>query len=232
MKPPIIPATALVLLSLINFTAIMAGNFWVENLIFLLVFVVAVFLVFPKHKNFGKYFYFFIGLTCLSYLVRFLPGDWMGNVIALLFLSMANVALILESKKFIVPKKASNLMGLYFVLVLGVNFSLLAVHVFELREFIANEFVFWVYGFYYFNLFALAVTSFLYYLNSYSRKAVYFISLVLGIIFADVLRDMSFFYFQDPSVQVAESIIRVGCAVFAVLFFVTKEKQLRLANLI
>lgn len=232
MRSPFLPSSALLLVSFVNFYAIFTGDYWLENLTHILFFLLAVFLVFPRFKKFGRYFYIFLGFTCASYMVRFLSGDWFISEMALVFLTVAYVALILESSKFIILKKASNLMKLYFVLILGINFLLLSAHVFEIKPFIASKFIFWVYSLYYLNLFVLAVTSFVYYLNSYSRKAVYFISLVLGVVFADVLRDMGVFYFQDPSVHMAESIIRMGSAVFAVFFFVTREKQLRLANLI
>jgi len=102
----------------------------------------------------------------------------------------------------------------------------------EIKEFINSNLTFSIYILYYVNLLILGIIAFIYYLNSYSKKSMYFISLSLGIIFADILRDMGVFFPQDLSVEVAESIIRMGCAVFAVLFFVTKEKQLRLLNLI
>lgn len=231
MRSPYLPSSALLVVSFVNFFAICTGDFWLENLTHFLFFILAVFLVFPRNKTFGRYFYIFLSFTCASYMIRFLSGEWFIREMALVFLMVAYVALILESIKYIVPKKASNLMRLYFVLILGINFFLLSAHVLELRPFIANKAIFWVYSLYYLNLFVLAVTSFVYYLNSYSRKAVYFISLVLGVVFADVLRNMGVFYFQDPSVQMAESIIRMGSAVFAVFFFVTREKQLRLANM-
>lgn len=232
MKSPLLPASAIILASILNFYALFSGLYWLENLTYMLFFILAIFLVFPKRKKFNRNFYFFIGLTCLSYFIRFFSQDWFVREVALIFLALAYVVLMVESSKFIVPKRASTLMGIYFVLVLGVNFLLLSAHILEIKAFIASKISFWIYILYYLNLFVLAVISFLYYLNSYSRKAVYFISLVLGVVFADVLRDMGVFYFQDPSVQMAESIIRLGSAIFAVLFFVTKEKQLRLANLI
>lgn len=123
-------------------------------------------------------------------------------------------------------------MMLYFILIVGINGVLLVYHVMEIKEYINNNYTFVIYILYYVNLLILGIIAFIYYLNSYSKKSMYFISLSLGIIFADVLRDMGVFLPQDLSVEVAESIIRMGCAVFAVLFFVTKEKQLRLLNLI
>lgn len=232
MKSFVLPVSAFFLVIIVNFWAILAGKFWLENFTCIIFLFFAVLLVFREVREFSTYFFAFIGLTMVSYIARFFPEEYFANEISLFCLSAANIALILEAWKFIEPRKGSKGMNLYFVLILGVNFFLLAAHVLEMKEYIASNVVFWLYAIYYLNLFILGVTSFLYYLNSYSKKAVYFISLVLGLIFGDMLRDMSIFYFSDPGVELAESLIRVACAVFAVYFFVTKEKQLRLANLI
>ena len=60
----------------------------------------------------------------------------------------------------------------------------------------------------------------------------YFISLALTLIFADVLRDMDVFYLKDFSVEIAENSLRFAAAFFVIKFFSTKEKQLRLLNFI
>ncbi len=232
MKSPIIPAFGLVLVLILNFWAIFHDNFVLENLCGIFYFFLAVLLILPKKKRFNTHFYIFILFSILTYITRIISDESHIEAISLFYLFIANVALILESSRFIVHSKASKMMSLYFLLILAVYFTLLAVHVFEIRSFLPNEVTFWMYSLYYLNLFVLGVTGFLYYLNSYSRKSVYFISLVLGIIFAEILRDMSLFYFRDISVQLAESIIRAGCAVFFVLFYATRERKLRLLNLI
>jgi len=56
----------------------------------------------------------------------------------------------------------------------------------------------------------------------------FFISLAISIIFANILRDMGVFYFKDISVEISESIIRMGSALFFVLFFITSERRLKL----
>lgn len=176
--------------------------------------------------------FLFIGLTLISYMFRYLEGNYYSHEISLVLLSAANIFLIYSATKFIEIKNASIYMWLYFIVIIGINGGLLGYHVMEIKDFIRSNLTFSIYILYYLNLFILGIIAFIYYLNSYSKKSMYFISLALGIIFADILRDMGVFFPQDLSVEVAESIIRMGCAVFAVLFFVTKEKQLRLLNLI
>lgn len=222
----------LLLLILINIWAIMTDNFWVENSSYIFFYFTAVLLVIDEYKKFNNSMYIFLVFTVLGYLVRYYNGQWYSNEISLVLFSVANIALILEASKFIEIKNASNYMLLYFIAIVGINGALLGYHVMEIREYLENTGVFSVYLLYYLNLLILGIISFIYYLNSYSRKSMFFISLALGIIFADVLRDMGVFFPEDISVEIAESIIRLGCSVFAVSFFVTKEKQLRLMNMI
>jgi len=121
---------------------------------------------------------------------------------------------------------------LYFFGIVGINGGLMGYHLIELREYIPGYMAFSVYVLYYFILLILGIISFIYYLNSYSKRSMFFVSLALGLIFADVLRDMGVFYLRDLSVEIIETIIRLGCAVFAAHFFVTREKPLRLTNMI
>lgn len=222
----------LFLLILINFWAILTGIFWLENTTYILFFLFAMLIVYRSTKKMSRPFYFYLLFTVLSYCSRFFDGNFYSLEISLVFMSIANTVLITEAIKNTVVKNGSSFMLLYFFLVVGINGVLLGYHVLELNEYIKSDLVYSVYIIYYINLLILGITSFIYYLNSYSKKSMFFISLALGLIFADVLRDMGIFYLKDLSVEFAESIIRLGCAVFATSFFATKEKQLRLASMI
>lgn len=232
MKLKNLGKAGLFLLILINFWAILTETFWLENSTYILFFLFAVILVFRPSKKFSKPFHVYLLFTVLSYCARFFDSDLYSHEISLALMSVANTVLITEAIKYTVVKNGSSFMMLYFFLVVGINGCLLGYHVLELKEYIISNTVYSVYLIYYLNLLILGITSFIYYLNSYSRKSMFFISLALGLIFADVLRDMGIFYLKDISVEIAESIIRLSCAVFATSFFVTKEKQLRLASMI
>lgn len=232
MKLKNLALAGLILSLLINFWALLTNVFWLENTSYILFLLFAAILVINSFKHFKHLFYLYISFTLLSYIVRYFYMEPFANEISLVLLTVANTFLILEAVKHINFRNGSNLMMLYFFGVVGFNGCLLGYHVLEMKEYISSNLVYSFYIFHYVNLLVLGITSFIYYLNSYSRKSMFFISLALGLIFADVLRDMGIFYLKDLSVEVAESIIRMGCSVFAVYFFATKEKQLRLANLI
>lgn len=232
MKVKNLGYSLLSLVILINFWAIFTEIFWLKNSTSILFFLLTLLLVVPHYKKFNKSLVIFLGFTVLSYCFRFFRGDWFSYEISLVLLTVAYIALILEATKHIAIKNASNYMLLYFIAIVGINGCLLGFHVLEIKKYMSSNIIFTVYLLYYINLLILGIIAFIYYLNSYSKKSMFFISLALSIIFADVLRDMGVFYPKDYSVEIAESIIRSGSAVFAVLFFVTKEKQLRLLNMI
>lgn len=224
--------TILILLILSNIWAKLTEMYWVENTTYILFFIAAILLVQDKYKKFNRPMYLFLIFTILSYLARSFEGDGYSYEISLVLLSIVNIILIRAAVKHIEIKNASHLMMLFFLVIVGLNAALLGYHVWGIKDHIHDTAVLSIYILYYFNLLILGIVAFIYYLNSYSRKSVYFISLALGIIFADILRDMGVFFPEDISVDIAESIIRLGCAIFAVWFFVTKEKQLRLLNMI
>lgn len=222
----------LVLLISVNIWAILTEVPFLKNTTFILFFFTAILLVVNRYRKFGKNLYLFLGLITLSYLIRYFQGDYYSYEISLVLLGLANVVLILDASRYFEIKNGGNYMLLFFTAIVGINAALLGFHLMGIKENISSDLVFSVYLLYYINLLILGIVALIYYLNSYSRKAMYFISLSLGIVFADVLRDMIIFLPPDLSVEIAESLIRMGCAVFAVMYFVTEEKQLRLANLI
>lgn len=217
---------------LVNFWSILTGTFWLENTTYILFFLFAYLLKFSGRSSFNTAFYLFTGFTVASYVLRFLKAEYFSGEFSMIFLSMAYIVLIIEGLKYIVIKNGSYLMLLYFFGIVCLNGGLLGYHLMELHDYISGYIASTIYSLYYFILLILGITSFIYYLNSYSKRSMFFVSLTLGLIFADVLRDMGVFYLKDLSVEIIETIIRMGCAIFAVHFFVTREKPLRFSQMI
>ena len=127
---------------------------------------------------------------------------------------------------------ASKRMLLYFVLLVLVIFYLLLTHVIEIKTYTSSTIEFAGYIIYYLNLLILGIISLIYYLNSYSKKSVYFITLVLAFIFADVFRDTANFYIKDSAILITGNLLWFTGLSFSLLFFLTPERKLRLMNLI
>ncbi len=232
MKLKIFCITAFILLLVSNFYAIISSEYWLVHINNLLFLFFAMALFHKRYKKFNRNFLIFLGALGVSSFIRIFEEEWVFNEFSLILLTVAYLALIFEALQHTKVKNANSFMLAYFFLVVGANGYLLSMHVYEMREHVENSLVYALYVIYYLNLLILGITALTYYLNSYSRKSVYFISLVLGLIFAEVLRDMGIFYLKDPSVEIAEGILRMGVALLAVLFFVTGERKLRLVNLL
>ena len=127
---------------------------------------------------------------------------------------------------------ANRFMLFFFFLLIAVNVYFLFEHLQEMEMHVVGVVEFGFYTVFYVNLFILGIVGLIYYLNSYSRKSVYFITLVMTLVLADVLRDMAAFYLRDTSVLLMESILRFGSVFLAFQFFATEEKKLRLINLV
>lgn len=149
-------------------------------------------------------------------------GLWLGSYIFL----------VREAIKHTEYAKGSRFTTLYFLIVVGVYIYLLFLHMVEIERNLTDDFSFGFYIIYYLNILFFAICALVYYLNSFSRKSVFFICLTLSFIFADVLRDMEVFYFPDLSVEVVGTLIRFAAIKLAFLFFVTPEKKLRLLHLV
>lgn len=184
--------------------------------------------VYLKNFNFLMCILLGFGATLLScfkdiwYFEQFMLGFWMGSYI---FLAR-------EAIKHTEYEKGSKFTSLYFVTIIAVYVYLLSVHVIEIEPNVSSKFALSIYIIYYLNILFLAIAALVYYLNSFSRKSVFFICLTLSFIFSDVLRDMEVFYFRDMSVEIVGSLIKFAALKLVFLFFVTREKKLRLLHLV
>lgn len=150
----------------------------------------------------------------------------------MVFSGISYLFLYLEALKFTERSAANRYIKIVFVILVILNVYFLVGHLEELKRKISDmgEMIFYV--FYYLNLLVMALIALVYYLNSYSKKSVYFISLTLALLFADVFRDMALFYLPDASVEVIQAILRMAGLFMAFKFFTTSEKKLRLINLV
>ena len=215
-----------------NITGILRENFWLKNTseaLFIFPLIGYYYRKLPlKNINFFIFFLMFISAATFSifaefwYFKEFSLGLWLG----------VYIFLIREAIKHTEHEKGSKFTVLYFIGIIGIYCYLLSLHVLEIEQSLNNGYVLSLYIIYYLNILILAGVALVYYLNSFSRKSVFFVSLTLAFIFSDVLRDMETFYFQDLSVELTGSLIRLGAINLVFLFFVTGEKKLRLLHLV
>lgn len=181
-------------------------------------------------QNFN--FYTFLVFVALAELVTLMGRNWYFEHLSLGLWMIAIIFLVREALQFTEYTKGSRFMLLYFVLIVATYIYLFSLHILEIEENLADGILFSLYVIYYGNLLVLGIIALIYYLNSFSRKSVFFICLALSFILSDVLRDMKVFYFKDVSVEIAAGLLKFAALIFVFQFFSTKERKLRLLNLV
>ncbi|AVR43879.1 hypothetical protein C7S20_00530 [Christiangramia fulva] len=217
---------------IINLYAVVSGISWGINLSEILI-ILILFAGFrkridPKNVNLIA----FVFLSIAAYLHGFIQNDKTIYLICMMLVMISYIFLYREALNYTQTENASKFMRIFFVVVLALNVYFLYGHLEEVQARIKGALEFGVYWIYYLNLLVLAIIGLVYYLNSYSRKSVYFISLVLAVVFSDVFRDMANFYLSDTSVLLVEYFLKYGAFILVFQFFGTGEKKLRLINLV
>ena len=198
-----------------------------------LIFILGVFTIYLKRNKKTSYnaiiffsFFLLAQVICLAF-----PGFNLELLLLLCYMG-AYFGLSKEAFQHTQRQTATKTILVYFILLIGVNTYLLLTHVFELKGYMSSNLEFGIYIFYYLNLLILGIVALIYYLNSYSKKSVYFITLVLAFIFADVFRDAAHFYLKDSAILITGNFLWFTGLVFCLFFFLTPERKLRLMNLV
>lgn len=232
MKQKILFVLVSVIAMVVTIIGIFEENFWLRmsgQALFVFPLVVYYFSRIPsKNVNFYVFLCCFIATSIFS----FFQDIWYFSHLILGLYLIAYIALAREAMKHTEYGKGSRFTIFYFVIIVAVYGYLLSSHIIDIEEKLTNNFDLSLYIIYYLNILFIAITALVYYLNSFSRKSVYFICFALAFIFADILRDMEVLYFPDLSVEVIEAIIRFAAFYMVFLFFLTPEKKLRLLHLV
>ena len=232
MKRKFFLALLVVTAMLVNITGIVNDNFLLRRSGEALFFLPIVFFYLKEIplKNFN--FLMFLGLALAATVVSWGDHVWYFEQVKLGLWLGSYIFLAREAIKHTEYEKGSKFTTLYFIAVVAVYMYLLWVHVVEIERNLVNDQTFWFYIIYYLNILFFAIAALVYYLNSFSKKSVFFICLALSFIFSDVLRDMEVFYFRDMSVEIVGTLIKFAAIKLVFLFFITREKKLRLLHLV
>ena len=174
----------------------------------------------------------FLGLNVVATLFKYFQGiDIIHNIVMLLQM-VSYLFLVKEALRYTQRENGNKFMLIFFFLMLSVNSYFVFEHFQELEHQIVNLLEIAFYLMYYIVLFVLAIVCLIYYLNSYSRKSVFFVTLVMTILISDILRDMALYYLPDTSVLLLQNSLRFFGIIMAFQFFATAEKKLKLINLV
>ncbi len=180
----------------------------------------------------GLNFPAFVFLSLVAAIFMEIEQVWENELFALMALMGAYIFLCREALMYIKRESASRYMLFYFIFLLITNGYLMLDHIQDLQPYLGTTIEYIFYISFYLNIIVLGMVALIYYLNSYSRKSVYFITMVLAFLFADLFRDMGAYYLNDLSVISVGYLLRLVGLAFAVMFFVTPEKKLRLLHMV
>lgn len=180
----------------------------------------------------GNNFYGFFIMLIIANICVVLEDFWYFSYLSIIFCLIAFGFLIKEAVNYIQYNRGSWYMQLFFLFVVGFFIYFVSLQLSEVAEDMGSGLSVIMYFVYYFSLFILGITALVYYLNSYSRKSLYFTCFVLSLIFSNILRDLGDFYLKDISVEIAGALMQFAALKFVFLFFVTKEKKLSLLHMV
>ncbi|MDT0688285.1 hypothetical protein RM549_00695 [Salegentibacter sp. F188] len=212
----------------LNIYAILFQLEWLQEATRILFFIIPLLLFsqslcFSNRNLIGFLFVFF-----LSELTIFLPHNWYFNILRLLLLVTAYLFLSREALRFTKKVKANSFILFFGGFLLLINGYFFTLHFLKIKEHPGSMAELSIYALYYFSLLILAIVALVYYINSYSKKSVFFIALVLAIIFADIFENMQQMYLMDLGIKLVQNILHFATALFIFYFFTTKEKKLNL----
>jgi len=219
-------------LIIINLFAVFNNISWLTHFSEILIFIPLVFAYFNKLDFKNINLSGFLVLSVLAIVLRFFEKEFSVYLISNLFSMLSYSFLIREALRYTRRETGNRFMQVFFFLLIGLNVYFVSQHLQELEIHMAGIIEFGIYSIYYINLLILAIVALIYYLNSYSRKSVFFITLVMAIVVSDILRDMATFYFPETSVLLMNSFLGMSAIILSFLFFATEEKKLRLINLV
>lgn len=174
----------------------------------------------------------FFGLSLVAGMFGFFKETPLLFYVAMFFSMASYFFLMREALRYTRRETANLFMILFFCVLVAMNIYFLYQHLQQMELHMIGLMELGFFLVYYLNLLILAIVGLIYYLNSYSRKSVYFIGLVIALVVANVLRDMAFFYLPETSVILVESMLSFASVILAFQFLATPEKKLRLINLV
>ncbi|MCB7479664.1 hypothetical protein [Christiangramia sediminis] len=232
MKPRQLAILICLPLIFLNHYAVYNHTPWLAHLGEILIFIPLI-LGFSKKLDFKNLnLSAFLGLSILAILLSFFENEGLFYLVSVLLRMVSYFFLIREALKYTERQTANKFMLVFFFLLIGVNAYFVFQHLQELEIYMAGIIELGFYSAYYINLLVLSIVALIYYLNSYSRKSVFFIIVVMGLVISDILRDMAFFYLPDTSVLLVKNFLSMIAIIMAFRFFSTKERKLRLINLV
>ncbi len=141
------------------------------------------------------------------------------------------VLLIRDAYKQFKVQDARNVFGFYYLFVILVNGALLTLHLVNLYGYLEDQILMYVgQVFYNIVLYLIIVVSLAYYLNSYSKKSMYFLIGTLCFVGSDILASALLFYNIEQNIVSFHTFLSMIGYVFFFNYFFIKEEPLMIES--
>lgn len=205
---------------------------WISNSAEFLTYLALTFGFCSKLDFSNKNIILFLGFSISASFFKFFEDEVMIYYIVLVLQMLSYLFLITEAWRHTKRETGNKFMLIFFFLMIIANVYFVFDHFQVLKGHITGFAEFGLYSMYYMTLLVLSIVGLVYYLNSYSRKSVYFVILVMSIVVSGILRDMALYYFPDTSVLLLQSFLHFAGILLAFRFYTTQEKKLKLMDLV
>ncbi|MDT0687266.1 hypothetical protein [Autumnicola psychrophila] len=226
IKKLFLPLTFIVLT--INIFAIIFQVKLLEETSRLLFFLIPLWLYFQDLRFLNNNLISFLVVFFFSEVIILFPDFWYFTIFRLLLLITAHLLLSREALRFTKKVQSNNFILFFGGFLFLINGYFFALHFLKIKEHPGSMAELSIYAFYYLSLLVLAIVALIYYINSYSKKSVFFIALVLAIIFASIFENMQQIYLLDLGLSLVQNILHFATAVLIFFFFTTKERRIDL----
>lgn len=173
-------------------------------------------------------FYFFVSLLIAINLIKVLDISHTLEILFTGFLFAITYGMLIQSAwKYTNIRDVRNVVAIYYFFVITINAVLVILHLYNLWGYLGNNILLYLSEII-FNvmIYLILILSLAYYLNSYSRKSMYFLLGTFGLVFSDILFSAYHFYGIRDSIVLFYTILSLFGYFFFFHYFFTKEESL------
>jgi hypothetical protein len=190
--------------------------------------LLAVFLSSKKVQN-KPIFYLFFGCLLLTDILSFFIGVIPYVLIAMeLMFFIGYLLLLKDSFRQYKIRDVRNVVAIYYFFVIAINAVLMVFHLYNLHNYMEETpLIYMGQVFYNIALYLMVINALAYYLNSYSKKSMFFLIGSLAFVCSDILVSAYFFYnIKEDLILIHTVLSMIGYLFFFNYFFTAEKPQM------
>lgn len=187
--------------------------------------LLAIFITHKKVQN-KQIFYSFFGILLLSDILSifFYVSSYVLVAIGTVFFA-GYILLLKDSFSQYKIRDLRNVVAIYYLFVIAINALLMVFHLYNLYNYMEETpLIFMGQVFYNIVLYLMVINALAYYLNSYSKKSMFFLIGTLAFVFSDILVSAYYFYNIKEDLILIHTVLSMIGYLFFFNYFFTPEK--------